>query len=511
MGDNGDYFRIGEIGMRRLLNQTELRQLRLIETLYKYPEWITYAELAEKLDCSVRVLKDDVTHFIHLFDEFTIERSNQGIRLVINKDTGLKFFYKHTFERSVHFRILETLFIEQGILIKDLVDRLFISTSTIYRLIEQINHVLADFDFQIGLNPTRIVGNEQNIRTFFYNYFAEKYTYLDWPFPEIHEGGMRRLLQFLIDYTGLKVDFAYNNFLINIATINFIRYKYGHLISEQEKSFAFDSRNEFLKAYEDAFNYFEAVNHVKVDVVLIQQVFSPYLDEGYSLDYEHLVEKMEKSDSLKRELSFLNHMLEKVSVEQGIELYNEETIVLMLQNFQHLEKFEPRSGHVLYDRCEQVIEIMEREFPIFYSALYEGVEEYSHILEEELPAKMIDYMVYFIFTTWDGLLANLRRKYTKIKILVISDQGTAHAKMLKDFIDYEFHEQIQASIYEHQTLDKDILEQIEANIIVASFALPQIQGIRSIYIESIPTFIDISRIRNVVDEIIIERIHLNQF
>src|SRR5690625_3357518 len=90
--------------MKRLLNQSEKRRLLAIEILYEQRNWITLASLAKMLDCSVRVLKNDVAYFKKHFKDFTIESSNNGVRLKMRNNVGLKSLYQYALRHSTLLR-----------------------------------------------------------------------------------------------------------------------------------------------------------------------------------------------------------------------------------------------------------------------------------------------------------------------------------------------------------------------------------------------------------------------
>src|SRR5690625_2568456 len=113
--------------MRQLLNQSEKRQLLTIEILHQQEDWITLSELSKVLDCSVRVLKDDIAHFKNSFSEFTIETSNNGIHLSMNQNVGLKSLYQNTLNNSTAFTLLENIFLKENITITDLAKILYVS------------------------------------------------------------------------------------------------------------------------------------------------------------------------------------------------------------------------------------------------------------------------------------------------------------------------------------------------------------------------------------------------
>src|SRR5699024_3815871 len=140
-------------------------------------------------------------------------------------------------------------------------------------------------------NPCRIIGSEEEIRYFFYNYFHEKYSTLDWPYEYINENGLDMLLQFFIEFTQMEADFAYYNIFKTVSVINLIRYKQNYYINTSNIQINFDEIIPDFSAFQTVFRYFEETNRVRVDNTLIQQMFTPYINENFSLNYERLFEK----------------------------------------------------------------------------------------------------------------------------------------------------------------------------------------------------------------------------
>lgn len=491
--------------MKQLLNQSERRQLLGVEILHRHEDWMTLSELSKKLDCSVRVLKDDIAHFKNNFDMFTIETSNNGIRLNMNNNTGLKSLYQHTLNNSTAFNLLENIFLNENISIIDLTKVLYVSSSTIYRLIDQINEKFKDKNFKIETNPCRIIGSENEIRYFFYNYFYEKYSSLDWPYKNINENGLDKFLQFFIEFTQIEVDFAYYNVFKTVSVINLIRYKQGYCIDTSNIKTNFDEIIPNLAAFQDTFHYFEQTNQVKVNNTLIQQMFTPYINESFSLNYERLIKKTETDLELLAEINFLNEMLDELSEKHKLSLSNKESVILNVHNAAFLEYMEPRSGYILHNHNQEFASKIKSEFFKFYENLYEETKKYRQLLRKPLTDDGINFIMYIIFIFWENLLPELRKKLEKIHILVISDRHISHSKTIKEIIEYEFHEQIVVDVYDGIKLDSIILKKLPYDIIVANFPLPILENRRTVYVENLPSFFDLAKIREKVDEIILER------
>ena len=101
--------------MRRLLKNNELRRLELVERLSNSHSWMTIEEIAKALNCSPRVVKNDVVILRDYSDSFNIESSYQGIRLTFDPQHTIKIFYRQVLENSTAFKILELIFFNDGI------------------------------------------------------------------------------------------------------------------------------------------------------------------------------------------------------------------------------------------------------------------------------------------------------------------------------------------------------------------------------------------------------------
>lgn len=105
--------------------------------------------------------------------------STNGIRIINTDDSDIEMVYHHFFKHSTHFSILEFIFFNEGCQAESICKEFYISSSSLYRIISQINKVIKrQFQFEISLTPVQIIGNERDIRYFFAQYFSEKYYFL---------------------------------------------------------------------------------------------------------------------------------------------------------------------------------------------------------------------------------------------------------------------------------------------------------------------------------------------
>ena len=215
--------------MKNLLSKQEMRRYTLVEILIDQKDWLQLDILAKALDCSTRVLIDDIQYLNDQFEDFSIHTSKQGVKLTYHPNRGFKTFCQRKLDLSESYRIFEIVFLNHNLSVQELADKLFFSSSKVYRLINQINKQTKEaYDFQIETNPCRITGNEYNIRYIGYLYFFEKYSHYEWVFEHEQLEELNQFLERFNEMSELRTDFAYFNVFKVISGVNSIRYKQGH-------------------------------------------------------------------------------------------------------------------------------------------------------------------------------------------------------------------------------------------------------------------------------------------
>jgi hypothetical protein len=488
--------------MINLLTNSEKRRLQFVEILSNREKWMTLSDLSDELNCSDRVLKDDMTYFRDNFSEFEIESSYRGVRLVFKQDKGLKFLYRKILSESTVYHLLEIIFLNENKSIVELANTLFVSTSTLYRMIDQINDEVLKFDFKVESSPCRVIGQEENIRYFYYQYFFEKYSHLHWPFKTVDEEAVDQLLNFFIDITQIPADFAFYNVFKTVTVTNLIRYKNGHEVDTEDIAINFDEIIPHLEDYAENFKQFEEALQLNIDSDLIHQLFTPYVQEEFSLSVERMFEKAEINQKLANEITLLEDILTNIATANEIPVVNKEFLILALINSAHLEYQEPQSGYILYNRNKYFAEAIQAEFPKFYQLLYEGMKTYRQFLRKPMTEDGINFFIYTLFTFWPNLVPALRKKFADIQVIIISNRHSTHARMLKDFIEHELPNQLTIDIYTAMDLNSEILEALDCDFIVSNFPLPDLESKDSVYIEKVPTYNDLRKIQNVIDALI---------
>lgn len=502
---------VGGCKMINLLSKGENRRLAFVQTLSQCQEWVTLGKLSRKLNASERVLKEDIRYFETHFTDFTIQTSSDGVKMTFQDSKGLKTLYQKVLESSPAYNLLEIIFLDETKTVADLAEMLFVSSATVYRLIEQINAETAHYHFKIETNPCRVTGDEDHIRYFYYQYFFEKYSRVEWPYDKINEAVLDELLKYFLEFNQVSISFAVYNMFKLVIVVNLIRFQHNHFVELENISKNFNriilepvSNLEILKRFEYSFN-------VKFDRHLITQLFTPVVREGFYLSAEHLLERAQESEETAAEITFLDNLLIELSEKFGIRLSNKERLIFVMQNAVHLEYQGPQSGYILYNRNKYFAEAIHNQFPCFYDSLYEAMKAYRGFVEKPITEDGIQFYIYTLFTNWESLIPELRKRLGDIHVLVVSDRHVSHAKMLRDFMTGIFSDKVKIDIYEEISLEQGDLMKLGYDFIVVNFPVPNVSSPHFIYIENLPSRNDILKLQKAVSQILAKRaIHLKK-
>ena len=125
--------------MRGLLKPKERRQLEIVEFLLDTNDWVTMADLSKIFNCSIRIIKSDIGELKKQLPGVQFQSGYLGIRLSKHHSTSIQGIYSVILNDTLIFQLLEAIFFDESLSVESLAEKFFVSTSTIYRAITQIN------------------------------------------------------------------------------------------------------------------------------------------------------------------------------------------------------------------------------------------------------------------------------------------------------------------------------------------------------------------------------------
>ncbi|GAB6993927.1 M protein trans-acting positive regulator PRD domain-containing protein [Salinicoccus sesuvii] len=488
--------------MRRVLPTWFVRHKDIIRYLATRFKPVPVEELAREVDISERVLREDIHSINHSIGTgiFEIEHKDKCFELVFYKGKNLDHIFRRYFELSMEHSMLEHIFFNEGISVDELADYFHTSTSTTYRRIRVIDHILsADFNLHFSTNPCCIEGQEEKIRHFYAQYLSEKYKGVSWPFDDIDQDVLTEVVIFVMKTFNEPLDFAVIRNIKILMSVSIMRINQNHALD----SFDFDCDKAafLLDALKQDGEMYDKLNDMlkqNLDEVLLSDIFYGYAQKNVHFTYSALLSASFASPEVNKSHLHFSELVEQLSRCFNIPVYNREHIVLNLHNTAHFEHFEIYVESVFFKGVNPILEVAEAHMPDFFSAAKEGL---THVLDElsfHVKNDFVNHLLYTLIIHWKGLLQFYLEKQGQVKALLISNLDIYHAQISKELLDVEFGSQIDIKVCNGSITSLDQLAEHDAEVIIANFPLDPIEDKIVVSINSVPNRYDIKQLREAI-------------
>lgn len=476
--------------MRSLLSKTESRRLKLVELLQHKSDFTEFEELAELFNTSVRILKEDFQELKKLDNIISVSVLPNKVKLDFYQNNGFESIGQYFLHQNFVFKLLEEIFYNENMHHEDLAEKLYVSTSTLYRNFRKIEMVLNEnYNLKLQTTPCRITGKEEDIRIFFVTYSSEKYSLFEWPFESIiREDDFEEFVNMIVDMVGLNLDFSYIRYIKYVVFVHLMRYKNGYHTNNEISQARYDLIHQTLNSRD--FSRFEKLFGIKITEELIAEIFHVFLQSAIPFSHDELVQKASQSPDISDSYFHVLDMINQLSEKYDTEVPNRDQIILGVHSTLHLGSTELYTHYLINDKKLKFINAAKELYPEFINDLEQLMKKYIMDIHKEENVILLNHMNYTLMTHWDGLLTSLRRNLSKPKVLVISNNDIRHAYMLKDLIEFEFCDQLDITVDKSlKKIMKDINDK-NYDMIVSNFPIKDGLHPHVICVENLPTHQD---------------------
>ncbi|MTD40216.1 HTH domain-containing protein [Erwinia sp. CPCC 100877] len=220
------------------IHKSENQEVDVLKYLDRHSRtWVTTEEIATSLNIS-RVTVNKIVKSIQ-----TRINGNPNIAIEILKNKGIFFCARSSvyiidviqsiYRSSLTYKLITSLLNESIVSLEQFSIKNFISLASIRRKISTINDILSSYNIVIKSN--RIVGDEQNIRSFFFKYYWEIHRGTEWPFPSVDKQNLVSVAEKVSDNLNVwcsQVSYEQIYYLLAIARL---RYKKSHVIEKKQE------------------------------------------------------------------------------------------------------------------------------------------------------------------------------------------------------------------------------------------------------------------------------------
>lgn len=158
----------------QLLTKNQQVQFTIFEYFLHHRTKIALKELGNEIHVSLPTLQKELSALqleLQAYEpEASLEKNNKDdYHLSLPSDFSVKGFLNHYLQQGVDYQLLHSIFHQKNISITKMMLELQISEASIFRRFKAINQLLAEFNIQI--KNKKIVGDENQIRFFFFHFF----------------------------------------------------------------------------------------------------------------------------------------------------------------------------------------------------------------------------------------------------------------------------------------------------------------------------------------------------
>lgn len=460
--------------IRGLLNKKVERILDLITLLEIHDGRVDFNTVYRELDSDAATLAMDLSQAKSLFAPLFTLQKDQDLQIQYLDGNTYLNVYAYAMTHSPVCALLEQVFFQPQQEVPDMARALFVSTSTVYRWVDQFNQaVRPSYDVSLDTHPLHLCGDENEVRTFYTSFFKEKYPLYEWPFPALSKSELSAFLD-----QALPLQYAknflnyYQCFHIQLA-VSLYRYHQGFRLPDADlkANHRSSAAADILLAEKRTLSLSSPPFSLSHDHRLYQELIAPFAGDLDAENFSVLLELTATTPLANRIFLYINRLISYLFQALSVQLDNESELVLALYNAlmgtfgKSIARSILYSPYLLYQKSIQV------QFPDLCNRILAIIRTQNQAFSLPTDPDFVGYLFYVIWSTWENLFNQLIRPPQKIKILVISRFSLFHARSLRQQILTYFGNLVDVSTPSEPPILLEALDLQSYDLIVSNFKI----------------------------------------
>lgn len=501
--------------MNLLLEKNEQRDLTILSLLYSEERWWSLEELAQNSECSVGSANRSVQHLLDLSENLEnvfeiILKQKQGVFLKMSDNYSISQLQEKYFRETFSYKIVDQIFCESELTIEKLMDKFYVSRSTIYRKLKSIEYMFQQNQLTFDKSTLKLGGSELNLREFFFVFYWSIAKNGEWPFTSVNKEVLDFRLKSMLKETKIQLSsIEYMQVLYRLA-INFVQHAKKQYITELPETVQLDPyRFVFIEKLGSKLVEFVPRDYQKTEFAYLGLIFStyPYTDSDPDEAYlQKIVSWYQAENQLTNQfISAFCHRLESDYPENELmKLLQQPKVLFMMMTITNYSLLFPN----LYIQKElpsswrMQLERLEKNVPVFYENIWQVVKEVQET--DPFRGKMLDpsYIVYgYLALFSQNFDVSLFERVIKIKLICAADPVSEFAlsQQLKSLMGY--NTLVFNSNYREDT--QVLYDLVISDLKIATSNQPQS---RYFYLWNFPpTTRDWLNVKNILDQLVLEK------
>lgn len=452
-----------------LLSKREQVLLKLLEELTQAQDWIQLSDWAEKLNLSLEELHDCLSTLEALSPNLLIYSTKSSIKLECELGNCLDPRIT-IFKNSPNISFLNYLFFNEGSSLTTAREALSTSQEQVENIVRYLNTILPkNYAISIQTSPIEILGKEEDIRSFYLDYFSQSYAFLDWPFPSISEDILTSFIQTFLDSQQVSPNLLNLRQIKYTVAINMVRLKKNHVISNPTPLLT-NHYHSILQAPKFEYDIKKLAKKLRFEPTKssLEQLFSnptntPQISKNPCNNPLGDINYIQKSYRL------LSQIVTELSKEFHLQIDEKEELIWLLHYTAQDEFLDKTSNHFLDKKKSRILTKYEEEFPKLFEESRRKFLDYLIEMGLEYQPKKVEDLLYTFSVQGHRILVQLLKKLPKIRVLVISDLDSCHAQSLIASLSFYGSNLYLFDIWEKTGLSLKKLNQTPHDIIITNF------------------------------------------
>lgn len=489
-----------------LVPSKEIRKFKIIDTLYHANDWVTIGNLATITSSSERSIKYDLEELKDSVDDINgkIITASKGVMIHLPSNIGLDYFERSVYKNNAAFTLLEYIFFNENILDKEMEKLLFISPSSLNRLITRIKEALKNYGITLTTNPIKINGDERLVRSFYSAYFNERYTIDEWPFPNINQDLLDILQKKLHNYLGSSS---------NVVDYQFLRVQVAVSISREMRGYPtilpysvyFENREGL---YKEALN---EMSHINQDFNLSPMETQSYLNQlanwKFYFSATFINGTTPEYESIQTNMNEIRGVIERLSALFNLPTFDNIHLIYQLNNtIVNYELFSLKnvgSDYLLFNPRDYFLnQRFKEEYPLFYSLAQQNLLDICKKRDIILNRGQLKYLTYILLSKWENLISDMYYNFNRSKLLVFSHYNLVHAANLSKELSSELNRSVSIEVFSEPTFKQEALKNYEFDILLSTCTMAIDIEQPVIYLKRINNYLDIQYFKEIIDSTI---------
>ncbi len=449
-----------------LLSETELNLLMLLEELTKHQDWIQDSSLSENLNLSAEELQEHLFKLEQLFPNLLIRSTKEGIQLRFEDRNSLDPKIA-IFEQSPTYSFLNQLFFKGGQSFDQICQAL---SAKIEEIIHRLNILLPQhYGISIQPSPLNMMGTEEDIRSFYLDYFSQSYSFLDWPFPSISEEYLTDLIQLFLNAQQVSLNLSNLRQIKYTLAINLERFKRKHFVENPTPLLTshYSSLMQIPQFEQDIKKLAKKLHFEPTKEALEQLVSTPV--KSTQITNKPSNGALGNIHHIQKSYRLLSQILEELSKEFHLQIANREELIWLLHYTAQADFLHPLSNKSLEKQKSLLLTNYQKEFPKLFEVSKSKFQTYLVEIGLESHPSKLQELVYAFSIQGQRILVQLLQKLPKIRVLVISHLDSEHAQNLIDTLSHYGNNLYLFDPWEKSSISSSIFHQIPHDIVITTF------------------------------------------